>query len=47
MKLKQKVIYYKDELNDEFAFDKIKPRKIGAEYKYVYNSIWKKFTRFF
>lgn len=47
MKLKQKVIYYKDELNDEFAFDNIKPRKIGAEYKYVYNSIWKKFTRFF
>ena len=47
MKVKNSVIYYKDELNDEFAFDSIQPRKIGGEYVYVSNSIWKKFTRFF
>ncbi|MGN0728163.1 lysophospholipid acyltransferase family protein [Treponema sp.] len=41
------VIYYHDELNDEFAFDNISPRKIGADYIYIRNSIWKKFTRFF
>ncbi len=47
MKVKCKVIHYKDELNDEFSFDNIKPKKIGSEYVYVYNSLWKKFTRFF
>lgn len=47
MKLPTDTIYYKDELNDEFAFDDIIPRKIGKEYIYVNNSLFKKFTRFF
>ncbi len=47
MKLKRGVIYYKDELNDEFAFDELVPRKIGADYVYVYRSFWKNITRFF
>lgn len=41
------IIYYSDELNDEFAFDTIQPRKIGKDYIYVYHSIFKSFTRFF
>jgi 1-acyl-sn-glycerol-3-phosphate acyltransferase len=41
------IIYYSDELNDEFAFDTIEPRKIGKDYIYVYHSIFKSFTRFF
>lgn len=45
--MKHDVIYYSDELNDEFAFDSIKPRKIGKEYVYVYHSFFKSFTRFF
>jgi 1-acyl-sn-glycerol-3-phosphate acyltransferase len=47
MKQKTGTIYYSDELNDEFAFDDIVPRKIGGEYAYVQDSPWKKFTRFF
>lgn len=47
MKIKHDVIYYNDELNDEFAFDNIKPHKIGKNYIYVHNSLWKKTTRFF
>ncbi len=47
VKKRPKVIYYEDELNDEFAFDHIVPRKIGAEYRYVRDSAWKNFTRFF
>lgn len=47
MKLKSGVIYYDDELNDEFAFDSIQTRKIGGGYVYVHRSLWKKITRFF
>lgn len=37
-----KVIYYKDELNDEFSKAKIIPRKIDERYKYVHkNPIWR------
>lgn len=42
-----KEIYYKDELNDEFAFDNINPKKIDESWVYIHNSTWKKFTRIF
>ena len=39
--IKNKVIYYKDELNDEFSTAKIIPRKIDENYKYIHkNIIW-------
>lgn len=37
---KQKIIYYKDELNDEFSEAKIIPRKIDENFKYNKNPIW-------
>ena len=37
----QKIIYYKDELNDEFSEAQIIPRKIDENYKYIHkNVIW-------
>lgn len=37
----KKVIYYTDELNDEFAGAKIKPRVIDKNYKYIHkNPLW-------
>lgn len=45
--MKHDVIYYSDELNDEFAFDNIVTRKIGGGYAYYHKSLFKKFTRFF
>ncbi len=37
----QKVIYYKDELNDEFSEAKIEPRTIDETYKYIHkNPLW-------
>lgn len=44
---KRKVIYYEDELNDEFSVAQITPRTIDGSYVYCYDSAWKKFTRFF
>ncbi|MBE6137951.1 MAG: hypothetical protein E7176_06100 [Erysipelotrichaceae bacterium] len=43
----QKVIYYQDELNDEFAGDAIQARLIDDKYKYYHKSIFKSFTHFF
>lgn len=43
----QKIIYYSDELNDEFAGDDIVPKKIDGKYKYVNNGLIKLFTHFF
>ena len=38
----QKVIYYKDELNDEFSEVKIESIKIDEKYKYFHKSpIWR------
>ena len=38
---KEKVIYYNDELNDEFSTAKIKPRIIDENYKYVHKDpLW-------
>lgn len=37
----KKVIYYKDELNEEFSKVKITPKKIDENYKYIHkNVIW-------
>ncbi|MBE6577055.1 MAG: hypothetical protein E7653_02830 [Ruminococcaceae bacterium] len=44
---KRKVIYYTDELNDEFSVAVITPKRIDGDYVYCHNTIWKKFTRFF
>ena len=44
---KRKVIYYTDELNDEFSVAQITPKKIDGGYVYVYNTPFKKFTRIF
>ena len=36
-----KIIYYEDELNEEFSTAKIEPRKIDENYKYIHkNVIW-------
>ena len=44
---KRTVIYYEDELNDEFSLAQITPKKIDADYIYCHDSLWKKFTHFF
>lgn len=37
----KKIIYYKDELNEEFSTAKIVPRKIDENYKYIHkNPLW-------
>lgn len=36
----RKVIYYKDELNDDFATAKIVPRVIDENYKYMRSKLW-------
>ncbi len=36
----KKVIFYKDELNDEFSTAKITPRVIDENYKYKHSKIW-------
>lgn len=44
---KRKVIYYTDEMNEEFSVTQITARHIGADYVYVHHSLFKKFTHFF
>ena len=44
---KRKIIYYNDELNDEFSLAKITPKKIDENYCYIHNSLFKRFTHFF
>lgn len=44
---KRKVIYYEDELNDEFSVAQITPRVIDGSYVYDHTSAWKRFTHFF
>jgi len=43
----RKVIYYRDELNDEFSVAQITPKVIDADYVYVHNTPWKRLTHFF
>ena len=40
MKLKNRIIYYEDERNDEFSKAKIKARPIDGSYKYVRSRFW-------
>ena len=35
--MKEKLVYYSDELNDEFAGDNIKAKTIDENYKYLHN----------
>lgn len=44
---KRRVIYYEDELNDEFSTAVIEPKRIDEGYKYIHTSIFKRFTHFF
>lgn len=45
MEQTEKIIYYKDELNDEFSGSKVKPKIIDAKYKYISkNPIYKFFS---
>ena len=41
---KNKVIYYNDELNDEFSTAVIEPRIIDEKYKYKHSFIWECFS---
>lgn len=45
--MKQKVIYYSDELNDEFSEAVIIPKVIDENYIYIHHSFIKKITHFF
>ena len=36
----REVIYYKDELNDEFSTAKIEAKKIDKNYKYEHSFLW-------
>lgn len=44
---KRKIIYYDDELNNEFSTAQITPKRIDENYVYCHNSAWKRFTHFF
>lgn len=44
---KRTVIYYTDELNDEFSTAKITSRTIDGNYVYCHKSLFKRFTHFF
>ncbi|MBO5397378.1 MAG: 1-acyl-sn-glycerol-3-phosphate acyltransferase [Clostridia bacterium] len=43
----RKVIYYDDELNNEFSTAKIEPRVIDKNYKYKHGIIWEMFSILF
>ncbi|MBO4452657.1 MAG: hypothetical protein J5793_01860 [Clostridia bacterium] len=45
--MERKVVYYTDELSDEFSEAKITPRPIDGNYVYCPASLFKKFTSFF
>lgn len=44
---KRKIIFYENEMTDEFSRAKITPRPIDSNYVYLHNSRWKAFTHFF
>ncbi len=44
---KRKIIYFQDEMNEEFSLAQITPRKIDGSYVYDHTSPWKRFTHFF
>ena len=45
--MKEKLVYYSDELNDEFAGDNIKAKTIDENYKYLHKSPFKLLTHLF
>ena len=47
MKKEQKVIYYSDELNDEFAGDNIQAKKIDGKYRYLRNDVLGRISHIF
>ncbi len=47
MKKDPRVIYYSDELNDEFSDAVITPKTIDGSWVYCHDSLWKRFTRIF
>ena len=47
MKKERKVIYYNDELSDEFSSAKITPIKINAKYRYLRDNVFEKALSFF
>lgn len=47
MKKEQKIIYYQDELNDEFAGDHIKAKRIDGAYRYLREDWLGKFSHMF
>lgn len=47
MKKEKKIIYYKDELNDDFSRADIKVKKIDGNYTYVAKNPFKKFAEWF
>ena len=42
--MEKEVIYYEDELNDEFSGTTIEPRKIDERFKYKKSIIWEFFS---
>ena len=44
--MKREIIYYSDELNEEFSTAKINPRVIDEKYKYKHGVIWNLFSLF-
>ena len=47
MSKKQRIIYYDDELNDEFSSAVITPKKIDGSYRYVRDGFFEKLYSFF
>ncbi len=45
--MKKKVIYYTDELNEEFAPQQLERKPVGSDYKYIRDGSFKRFTHFF
>ena len=45
--MEKQVIYYTDELHDEFSTAVITPKKIDKDYTYIYKGFWKKCTHVF
>jgi 1-acyl-sn-glycerol-3-phosphate acyltransferase len=43
----EKIIYYQDELKDEFSTAQITPKHIDGNYIYVHKGLWKRFTHLF
>lgn len=47
MKKEQKIIYYQDELNDEFAGDHIQAKRIDGSYRYLRDDLWGRMSHAF